>query len=296
MKTPTTFLKGWNTLPDELKLQILKYLVNHVKYNPCPLNMFSFIIFEAFFHAAFWDVKGWTDSIDPTKRRLETLGLISLSTKEEGTAEEHRFRTVALLSIPVVKDIAREALYSINPCRVEASNKLETMKWPPVELRRCIQHLHLRFTELQPFIIEVLFGIASGKFGVENLNRLELAIEHGVYEQSTLEALQAIDVIELPARILKVYYSRSGGFELEEPLLSKLTIHGNKEDLLERWDRGYHTMAWDSVRKVEAWPDVEDMDTSVRQRRTVKMIWMRGTRWTVMKDKNCSPCKEIFQI
>jgi len=250
METQTTFLTCWHRLPEELQLNIMKYAVPiSIREKPHFLQ-----INERLFHRRFWNHSNWRSILSRRESYRET-----------------RLRVFPLLSVPGVKDLVLEALYSQNPCRIKAT---ETTLWPPLNVHRHVKHLQIAFsTHSRRCITEILFGIARRAIGFGKLNLLELD-----FEQRDIGCLicQTLEIFKFPARVLEVQYLRTGCDEPEMLLLDKLTICGKEVEMDERWERAYTNKSSNYV-KVKAWSDVVDGEMGwMARRRTTKTVWIRG--------------------
>jgi hypothetical protein len=224
MATPPTFLSRWNTLSDELKLEILKYTVPLGKghTDPCD-NSYS-----------------CTDFALPPDPQDIMLGL-SLATLgiqwQPPQPTPVQLVLYPLLSIPEIKGLVTEAFYTQNSFTIHQSFKYDepAIRQPPATANAHIRGLHIRLCYINPLSFAFLCKLSTGGLGFAHLQSLEVEI---VDDEVCLDGVAGL---EFPVKRLVVRYShfeRSGEEMVDEKegeVLGKFTICGMVKKTVVRW-------------------------------------------------------------
>ncbi|KAF1842993.1 uncharacterized protein K460DRAFT_367913 [Cucurbitaria berberidis CBS 394.84] len=223
-ETTTPFLTGWNRLPDELKLQILKETVPR----------------DTYFASSFKkEIPHW--------RHRHVRG---------------SWRTMLpLLSIPQIKGLALEAFYSQNEMgimnnelRSYNSEERSVIYYPPRNMRDYITKLYIRSC---PSVrtLELLINLGSGSTGMNHLRSVTVVINGSLHwgtrspeRAGFLQILATIDKIEFRARTLMLRYLHDSNIlkkkmddmvtdDLDMLILEKFSLQGRQDKVEEVWTR-----------------------------------------------------------
>ena len=225
------FLAGWNSLPDELKLHILKYTVPSGNY-------YQALDFN---------------NIEPRLRRI-VYPLMSCP-EIKGLVMEAFYgqNTLTIKHTPYV---------FIDP-------QDDVIHYPPPAVSGHVRHLHLHLYQpgIRTFII--FFKIADGTLGFPHLHSIHIDIEGGPprYHQvkdwiasqvAFRNYLGAVGKVEFSARTLMVKYNHDGSGlvdDMDLPVLEKFNLRAEGGKVQKKVVRYYFSEEESSV---QAWPD-EDL-------------------------------------
>lgn len=274
-----SFINGWRTLPEELKLHILSLVV----------------------------------APERSKR-----GLLSYHHIDEARYwNQHPFRGVfaSLLSFPEIKPLVFEAFYTQNSFFLDYSSTdydivhgNAYMYLPSRRVQKFVRRINIRFSLLSRERLELLEKIASGTSRLENLVSLDIHLPTPVrtwfsaidYDDCILARkfrnyLRCIDDIWFESKCLRITYEHYPTYtsvdKYETWLLDKLTLHPLMGPRETTWTRfiGVHdeSGAQERIQEVDSWSTAN----------TIR----HNTRWTVKeivtrKEHRLKPYTRLDQI
>jgi hypothetical protein len=229
---PGSFLKGWRSLPDELKLQILALAL------PAD-HTYREMTFRS----------GTSYSLGAPTQQLDDL-------------------VYPLLSIPEVQGLVLEAWYTQNTFsfrdKGDGFHKNASFDLPPAHMRPYVRSMQLKINKNGDIGLRLLTAIVDGSLGFKNMHDIEITFD--CYKSREFTAyLKAMPVLEFPTRSLKVKYRHdvyNGPIEgfgygtevdlTEMPLLEKFSTGDGRAKL--EWVRYYESRKGKEMTK--AWPAV----------------------------------------
>jgi hypothetical protein len=239
----STFLECWSSLPDELKLHILRYVL--------PSNE----------NYREYDFRSWKYS-------------------QENTGDLKKL-FYPLLSIGHCKHLALEVLYSQNRICIWHEPELPGTIWPPKHVFQHIRSIELSFKHMGTSILDLLRTIADGTAGFRKLHSMKLDASSQSDMADFHKTFAAIDIMEFPTRVLEIEYKHwtatvpieGYGFgklydTFEMALLDKFTVQGRNENTTVSLER-YHVDRTGEKEIVDGWPDIS---YDLRTRYTRKVV------------------------
>jgi hypothetical protein len=245
--TAPTFLDLWNSFPDDLKLEILKYTVpSRERYSDRSFDVLNFHLCH----------------------NAPNLAL--------------KYHVVLLLSCPEIKPLVTEAFYAQNLFALQQEEfDVRGFFYP----RRSVNHhiraisIWIRYTD--PWPIEFLSRIAKGQLGFARPRSLKIMMDGGQYKVSAdsfREFLEWFGTVTFPVRRLEVVYYHNKRAETEQEMLvlDKLIIDGEeskvKSEVTRYYERTYGTYGKEGS-LVDVWPEREEHG---RERMTKKVLLIAG--------------------
>jgi hypothetical protein len=260
------FFKGWCSLPDEIKLQILRHtLPSNDTYSYERFRKWSFVF-------------------------------------EKNHRDDFRELVIPLLSVPALYGMVLEALYSQNTMYIKKYVIEGSRKLPRVGVRHHVRLLELHASEYAPSMLGFLWKFAATSTPFQNLQTLAIDFDGDINEDGKLKtALKSMAPMKFPVRILTMKYRHAVmyktfvegygigffGDDLEMPLLCKFSIVGNSAGVTEKWER-YCTTYDGSKVVVQAWPGVV---RNIRQRYTRKTVSLANL---IVGDERCMMTGKLF--
>jgi hypothetical protein len=241
-----TFLDLRNTLPDELKLEILKYTVPSGE-SYCDVN-------------------------------FQVLNFL-VSYSEPALALKYHVVPLLSLSCPSIKPLVIEAFYSQNSFFLMQSEfDLTGFYYPARSVNRYNRAISIWICYNDRWPIEFLSRIAKGELGFARLRSVKIVMSGGQYKvpaDSFCEFLEWFGTITFSVGILKIEYRhdkhvKTAVDEQEMLVLDKLTIEGEESKVKSEVTRFY---AHEEGSFMDVWPDREELG---RHRVTKKVLEIGG--------------------
>jgi hypothetical protein len=256
MSASTAFLSGWRSLPDELKLQIIKYaLPAGDEYDEYTLErwLYSYKRRE--------EVHNHGTPLTHTSKPSPASQWCKIGGRPGVVRCLSPFYT--LLSVPELKGLALEAVCSQNTTYLTQGCKYGGPRWPPQDVRGYVRRLEIKVHCYEPSMIDFLNKVASDMSGLNHLHHTKLILK-GYPDQFITDVMDVMDPIEFPTRVLEVSLHHVCGTtceKLEGSWLGKLTVRGDQSKTTVRLERYFISM-WSSDPEedpqefVEDWPAI----------------------------------------
>lgn len=221
-----SLLSLWRVLPVELRLEILQHVVpnNKLLTSTC------------------------TDGVYPHQdsRTLQDNGHIR-----------------ALLSIPEIRNLVMEALYTQNTVRLDFLSNRYTLL-PPLRFRARARKLEIDIAYLTTSNLNLLVGIANGTLGFSKFFRIDILIvpaSQPEHFKQLKECVLQMGTLEFPTCKVKVKYRHVRRYvrhmwirdDLESTLLDKLTVRRGMSNAKETFER-YFDYTYQELKEGEEWP------------------------------------------
>jgi hypothetical protein len=245
------FLKGWSSLPDEMRLQILRYVLPAGKtYKEFDFRCWRFL---------------W---------------------KEE---EQDEFRALLypLLSVAQLQNLALEAFYTQNITYIHYWRDREKILWPPSVVHHHIQSIRVCISQYSCSAPEFLCNLANGTSRFGRLRRVAIDLESSdVHKRRFQDVFAALDVLKFQTCLLEVTYDHitpnkwvdGYGFgtpcdKFEMPFLDKFFVRGKEENITVALERYFTHWGTGEKEYVDAWPELVDHSMP---RSTRKIVSIKG--------------------
>jgi hypothetical protein len=261
MSTATTsFLNGWRTLPDELKLEILRYAL------PCD---------ETF------------KSLQFSKAKIEERQDKSPNRPLARWVWMFQSEVVPLLTCSETRDLAPEAFYSQN------TMELDQFAWMPLQYSPPSIRPHIRSIKMNVMFhnkngIARLEKLATISHNLPNLRSIEVEVKGNDSKVEALASFQEMAFNTKQLRVLYRHHRQNPHASIPEPtdpcemaLLSLLTVLPRGKDVQQRLERlsypdydpiGFRSWTDRQGQLVEEWPERQPGKQSDRMTR--KIIWI----------------------
>jgi hypothetical protein len=261
MSADLSFLHGFHSLPDELKLTVLQ----HAVHTDMPIISYLFLTDDYMPNVPQW--------VEVNKLLRETV--------------------FPLFSIPELRGIAMEAFYGRNLMLIARSENhpqvedKNIIRYPPPSVAPLVRHIRwvtaTSFNNSNPPKLSFMTRIADGTLGFENLKSVSININTSKIAQGDRDAfkqqLQAVSKIELPTRLLRIesvipVEDDATVDELELPLLENIGIQGRSRRE-ECWQR-FHWFNRGETRSENVAAFLPRSPPEMRARVTIKSMSLRS--------------------
>jgi hypothetical protein len=253
MSASTAFLSGWRSLPDELKLQIIKYaLPAGGEYDKFPL--------ERWLYSYKWreEVHNHGTPLTHTSKPSTASQWCKIGGRPGVVRRLSPF--YAILTVPELQGLA---IYSQNTIDLRQESEYACTKWPPPGVRGYVRRLEIGVHCYKPSVVDFLNKVAGDMSGLNHLHHTKLILQ-GKPDEFAADVMDALDPIGFPTKVLEVslqHDCRNGGttcVRLEGFWLDKLTVRGDQSKTTVRLERYFVSMLFDLEEDprefVEDWP------------------------------------------
>jgi hypothetical protein len=177
--TSTSFLRGWNTLPDEMKLHILKYTV------PSDYTYYASHFQRDGGYRSYKALSALEKIVYPLLSIDEIKGLVLEAFYSQNTmaikygVPDDRVEYQRLLKSPLAR---RFGLLAVK--RVGSHVGRVTMYLPPLPINNFVRHLKIYIACCDVQALDFLARLAEGKLGFKRLRSVHIVLQGGLPPQS----------------------------------------------------------------------------------------------------------------
>lgn len=167
------FLKGWRTLPEELKLQVLEHIV--------PKNQ----VYRAI---------GFSKGLDP-----------KLYLKGHGHDFDFDRLVFPLLCCPEIATMVKEIFYGQNVMLIRNVPVAPSLRYPPKANNSYVRHLRI-VLDFKPQDLEFIYKFSQGFLGFGELRNVEIRMNNKhMWNQNDADKLAKM-IVELPSMTISSLY------------------------------------------------------------------------------------------
>jgi len=264
MLDSTNFVRGWDKLPDELKLAVLRHALQHDR----PLRARSFVQhkrYELSTSESIWDAAH-----------------LGIELELEPEPESSYFKTTVLpfLACPTIAQLAHEAFCTQNRFMLEPHINL----LPPLSARNLIRHMEL---DVKATVSEIdwLLQVAATSHSFTNLHLIEITVRGSFRDMpetiSTMLSKHSPIGFKTKRLVIRYRHDCSGApwpirllDSLEMDYMSAFSVvayEGRKpQERLERRERKDGTVRL--LEEGHSWPAGVQDDFGIRE--TTKLVWI----------------------